>query len=29
MVMFAFFAFDWEYSFWANLVQKVKFVSLT
>ena len=26
--MFTFFIFDWQYSFWANLVQKVKIVSL-
>ena len=29
MVMFKFFIFDWKYSFWLNLVQKVKTVSLS
>ena len=28
MMLFTFFVFDWEYAFWANLVQKVKVVSL-
>ena len=29
MVMFIFFVFDWKYPFWANLVQKVKIISLS
>ena len=29
MVMPTFFVFDWKYLFWANLVQKVKLISLS
>ena len=29
MVMFTFSSFDWKYHFWANLVQKIKIVSLS
>ena len=28
MMLFTFFVFEWKYPFWANLVQKVKIVSL-
>ena len=27
MMLLTFFVFDWKYSFWANLVQKVKIIS--
>ena len=27
--MFTFFVFDWKYPFWANLVQKIKIISLS
>ena len=29
VMLFAFFVFDWKYPFWANLVQKVKIISLS
>ena len=28
MMLFSFFVFEWKYSFWANLVQKIKIVTL-
>ena len=28
VVLFTFSVFDWKYPFWANLVQKIKIVSL-
>ena len=27
MMLFTFFVFEWKYSFWANLVQKIKIIS--
>ena len=29
VMLLAFFVFDWKYPFWANLVQKVKIISLS